>query len=47
MEDTEESSHFDLTMMILEQSNPDIVLTSSKADDAFIDTLRGHSTFSF
>ncbi|KAF8073753.1 DNA mismatch repair protein MutS [Lyophyllum atratum] len=42
LEDTQESPHFDLTTMLLEQSNPDIVLTSSKADDEFMDTLRDH-----
>ncbi|GLB38388.1 putative ATPase domain of DNA mismatch repair MUTS family protein [Lyophyllum shimeji] len=42
LEDTQESPHFDLTTMLLEQSNPDIVLTSSKADDDFMDTMRDH-----
>ncbi|KAF8240506.1 hypothetical protein L208DRAFT_1420391 [Tricholoma matsutake] len=42
MEDTEESLHFDLTVMLLEQSNPDIVFTSSHGDDTFIDTLCDH-----
>lgn len=42
LEDTQESPHFDLTTMLLEQSNPDIVLTSSKADDEFMNTLRDH-----
>ncbi|KAK7469304.1 hypothetical protein VKT23_003788 [Stygiomarasmius scandens] len=39
VEDTEETSHFDLTRMILEQASPDIVLTSSRSDDAFKDTV--------
>ncbi|KAF9452964.1 hypothetical protein P691DRAFT_659812 [Macrolepiota fuliginosa MF-IS2] len=43
LEDTQESHHFDLTIMLLEQASPDIVLTSSKSDDDFIDTLRDHS----
>jgi hypothetical protein len=28
---------------VLEQVNPDVVLTSSKADDEFLDFLREHS----
>jgi DNA mismatch repair protein MSH5 len=28
---------------VLEQVNPDLVLTSSKADDAFIDAVNEHS----
>ncbi|KII86749.1 hypothetical protein PLICRDRAFT_164045 [Plicaturopsis crispa FD-325 SS-3] len=42
LEDTQETPHFDLTRMILEQANADAVFTSSKADDAFIDVLRDH-----
>ncbi|KAF8798995.1 hypothetical protein BYT27DRAFT_7177307 [Phlegmacium glaucopus] len=42
MEDTQETLHYDLTRMLLEQVNPDIVLTSSKADDAFIDAVANH-----
>lgn len=30
--------------IVLEQCTPDVVLTSSKADDNFIDILRDHST---
>ncbi|KAJ7600737.1 DNA mismatch repair protein MutS [Mycena floridula] len=41
-EDTQETPHFDLTRMILDQASPDVVLTSSKADDEFIDTLRDY-----
>ncbi|KAK7056880.1 hypothetical protein VNI00_002597 [Paramarasmius palmivorus] len=41
--DTEESKHFDLMKMILEHANPDILLTSSRSDDDFIDLIRGHS----
>ncbi|KAK0503937.1 DNA mismatch repair protein MutS [Armillaria luteobubalina] len=40
LEDTPESQHFDLTQTILDQASPDVVLTSSKADDLFIDALR-------
>ncbi|KAK0221916.1 DNA mismatch repair protein MutS [Armillaria fumosa] len=40
LEDTPESQHFDLTQIILDQARPDVVLTSSKADDLFIDALR-------
>ncbi|KAJ3574002.1 hypothetical protein NP233_g2059 [Leucocoprinus birnbaumii] len=42
LEDTQESLHYDLTIMLLEQASPDIVLTSSKSDDDFIDTARNH-----
>ncbi|KAI3616291.1 dna mismatch repair protein msh5 [Moniliophthora roreri] len=38
--DTEESQHFDLMEMILEHTSPDVVLTSSRSDDNFIDLLR-------
>ncbi|CDO75430.1 hypothetical protein BN946_scf184916.g14 [Trametes cinnabarina] len=41
-EDTPENQHFDLTKALLEQASPDIVLTSSKADDNFIDVCRDH-----
>ncbi|KAF5369357.1 hypothetical protein D9758_002767 [Tetrapyrgos nigripes] len=40
LEDTPETSHFDLTKMILEQASPDMVLTSSRSDDKFIDTVQ-------
>ncbi|KDQ62441.1 hypothetical protein JAAARDRAFT_189767 [Jaapia argillacea MUCL 33604] len=40
LEDTQETPHFDLTRMLLEQTNPDIVLTSSRADDKFMDVLQ-------
>ncbi|KAG2153131.1 DNA mismatch repair protein MutS [Suillus bovinus] len=40
LEDTQEDIHFDLTNMLLEQCNADIVLTSSKADDPFISVLQ-------
>ncbi|KAF4617912.1 hypothetical protein D9613_005906 [Agrocybe pediades] len=42
MEDTRETPHFDMMNMLLEQVNPDIALTSSKADDDFIDVLTEH-----
>ncbi|KDR82897.1 hypothetical protein GALMADRAFT_220895 [Galerina marginata CBS 339.88] len=42
MEDTQETLHFDVMRMLLEQVNPDVVLTSSKADDNFIDTLNDY-----
>ncbi|KAI0822038.1 DNA mismatch repair protein MutS [Trametes gibbosa] len=38
--DTPENQHFDLTRTFLEQTNPDVVLTSSKADDNFMDVCR-------
>ncbi|KAJ4468951.1 muts domain V-domain-containing protein [Lentinula lateritia] len=40
LEDTEETSHFDVTKMVLEQASPDIVLTSSRSDDEFMDAVR-------
>ncbi|KZP31496.1 hypothetical protein FIBSPDRAFT_907696 [Athelia psychrophila] len=46
LEDTQESPHFDLTKLLLEQSDPDIVITSSKADDDFMDILRDHMELS-
>ncbi|OBZ71456.1 Prohibitin-2 [Grifola frondosa] len=42
-EDTQENQHFDLTKALLEQAGPDVVLTSSKADDNFMDVIRDHS----
>ncbi|KAF8895319.1 DNA mismatch repair protein MutS [Infundibulicybe gibba] len=42
LEDTQESAHFDLTKLILEQLNPDVVLTTSRADEGSIDILRDH-----
>ncbi|KAI0755181.1 DNA mismatch repair protein MutS [Daedaleopsis nitida] len=41
-EDTPENQHFDLTKALLEQASPDLVLTSSKADDTFMDILSNH-----
>ncbi|KAH9889862.1 DNA mismatch repair protein MutS [Cubamyces lactineus] len=41
-EDTPENGHFDLTRALLEQSSPDVVITSSKADDNFMDVCRDH-----
>ncbi|KAA1469886.1 hypothetical protein DENSPDRAFT_649174 [Dentipellis sp. KUC8613] len=40
LEDTQESIHFDTTKMLLEQVSPDVLLTSSKADDQFTDICR-------
>ncbi|KIM43410.1 hypothetical protein M413DRAFT_436269 [Hebeloma cylindrosporum] len=42
LEDTQETIRFDLIRMLLEQVNPDVVLTSSKADDSFIDAVNEH-----
>ncbi|KAF8158095.1 hypothetical protein B0H34DRAFT_749503 [Crassisporium funariophilum] len=42
LEDTQETLHCDLTRMLLEQVHPDIVLTSSKADEDFIDCVNEH-----
>ncbi|KAI0632052.1 DNA mismatch repair protein MutS [Trametes polyzona] len=41
-EDTPENQRFDLTRTFLEQTSPDVVLTSSKADDNFMDVCRDH-----
>ncbi|CAL1712854.1 unnamed protein product [Somion occarium] len=41
-EDSQENAHYDLTSMLLDQVEPDVVLTSSKAEDMFIDVLRAH-----
>ncbi|KAH9841446.1 DNA mismatch repair protein MutS [Rhodofomes roseus] len=41
-EDTPENQHYDLTKSLLEQCGPDMVITSSKADDSFMDVLRDH-----
>ncbi|KIJ17739.1 hypothetical protein PAXINDRAFT_175534 [Paxillus involutus ATCC 200175] len=43
LEDTQEDAHHDLTKMLLEHSSPDVILTSSKADDAFISVLQSHA----
>ncbi|KAG0700111.1 DNA mismatch repair protein MutS [Suillus ampliporus] len=43
LEDTQEDAHFDLTNMLLEQCNADVVLTSSKADDPFISVLQKYA----
>ncbi|KAI5123127.1 hypothetical protein M0805_001482 [Coniferiporia weirii] len=40
LEDSAESSHYDVTKLLLEQIGPDITLTSSRADEASIDTIR-------
>ncbi|TFY68394.1 hypothetical protein EVG20_g3567 [Dentipellis fragilis] len=40
LEDTQESIHFDTTKMLLEQTSPDVLLTSSNADDQFTDLCR-------
>ncbi|KIY71247.1 hypothetical protein CYLTODRAFT_346399 [Cylindrobasidium torrendii FP15055 ss-10] len=40
MEDTMDTAHYDLSKMVFEQSSPDLVLTTSKADDQFIETMR-------
>lgn len=34
-----------LIFIVIDQATPDVVLTSSKADDEFMDTLRDHSSF--
>ncbi|KAF9533174.1 DNA mismatch repair protein MutS [Crepidotus variabilis] len=39
LEDTQETTHYDITEMLLEQLDPEVVLTSSKSEDGFIDAL--------
>ncbi|TBU56560.1 hypothetical protein BD310DRAFT_960111 [Dichomitus squalens] len=41
-DDSPEDHHLDLTKALLEKAGPDVVLTSSKADDNFIEVLRNH-----
>ncbi|KDQ17450.1 hypothetical protein BOTBODRAFT_185628 [Botryobasidium botryosum FD-172 SS1] len=40
LEDTQESSHYDLTIMFLEQTHPDLFLTSSNTDETLIRICR-------
>ncbi|KAJ3538338.1 hypothetical protein NM688_g6534 [Phlebia brevispora] len=42
LEDSQESTHYDLTRMLVEQADPEVVLISSKAEDGCIDVLRSH-----
>ncbi|KAJ7505221.1 muts domain V-domain-containing protein [Mycena galericulata] len=42
LEDTQETAHFELTTMLLEQASPDVLLTSSRSDDEFLDVARSH-----
>ncbi|KAJ6508696.1 muts domain V-domain-containing protein [Mycena sanguinolenta] len=42
LEDTQETAHYELTTMVLEQANPDVLLTSSRSDDEFMDVARAH-----
>ncbi|KAJ7935731.1 DNA mismatch repair protein MutS [Mycena leptocephala] len=37
LEDTQETTHFELTTMLLEQASPDVLLTSSRSEDDFMD----------
>ncbi|KAH9941054.1 muts domain V-domain-containing protein [Amylocystis lapponica] len=39
-EDAQENQHFDMTKTLVEQASPDVIVTSSKADDDFMDVLR-------
>ncbi|KAI0076331.1 hypothetical protein K474DRAFT_1708271 [Panus rudis PR-1116 ss-1] len=41
--DTTDNAHYDLVGMLLEQIDPDVILTSTRADDGFIDILRTHA----
>ncbi|KAF7314371.1 DNA mismatch repair protein 5 [Mycena kentingensis (nom. inval.)] len=42
LEDTQETRHYELTTMLLEQVHPDVVITSSRSDDEFMDLCRAH-----
>ncbi|KAJ6585066.1 DNA mismatch repair protein MutS [Mycena capillaripes] len=42
LEDTQETAHFELTTMLLEQASPEVLLTSSRSDDEFMDVARAH-----
>ncbi|KAJ7212032.1 muts domain V-domain-containing protein [Mycena pura] len=42
LEDTQETAHFELTTMLLEQVGPDVLVTSSQSEDEFIDVARAH-----
>ncbi|KAJ7644219.1 DNA mismatch repair protein MutS [Roridomyces roridus] len=42
LEDSHETSHFELTTTLLEQINPNVLLTSSRSDDEFMDVARAH-----
>ncbi|KAJ7134704.1 DNA mismatch repair protein MutS [Mycena epipterygia] len=42
LEDSQETVHFELTTMLLEQASPDVLLTSSRSDDEFMDAARAH-----
>lgn len=43
LEDCREADHYDLTKMLVEQSNPRVVITSSKSDDACISVLQDYA----
>ncbi|KAI6129695.1 muts domain V-domain-containing protein [Pisolithus croceorrhizus] len=43
LEDCREAGHYDLTKMLVEQSNPRVVITSSKSDDACISVLQDYA----
>ncbi|KAF7365135.1 MutS 5 [Mycena venus] len=42
LEDTQETTHYELTTMLLEQASPDVLLTSSRSEDDFLDVARAH-----
>ncbi|KAI6147241.1 muts domain V-domain-containing protein [Pisolithus tinctorius] len=43
LEDSREAGHYDLTKMLVEQSNPRVIITSSKSDDACISVLQDYA----
>ncbi|KAK7048433.1 muts 5 [Favolaschia claudopus] len=42
LEDTQETAHYELTTTLLEQASPDVLLTSSRSEDEFMDVARTH-----
>ncbi|EKM51809.1 uncharacterized protein PHACADRAFT_262157 [Phanerochaete carnosa HHB-10118-sp] len=42
LDDSQETGHYDLTKMLLDQAQPDVVLTSSKGEDSCMDILHSY-----
>ncbi|VDC00678.1 unnamed protein product [Peniophora sp. CBMAI 1063] len=43
LEDTQEDAHFDLMQLLLEQTNPDVVLVGAQAEDELIEICRAYT----
>ncbi|KAI6042638.1 DNA mismatch repair protein MutS, partial [Pisolithus marmoratus] len=43
LEDCREAGHYDMTKMLVEQSSPRVIITSSKSDDACISVLQDYA----